>query len=212
MSEVQEGAETRVTEVETGEDPWRLFIAIELPGSIRRSLSDLVTRLQKGFQFTSCRPSWVSTESMHLTLRFLGPLSPDRVPALVSALEPVVAASQAPLMRAMTLGVFPDWKKPRVLWVGVRDKHDRLAPLQSEIERIVVSQGFDPEGRAWKPHLTLARFRSLKGTHVVRDIARSHDPFRSERFIPPSVTLMRSELRADGPIYTRVATLRFAPE
>ncbi len=146
---------------------------------------------------------------MHLTLRFLGPVSADRVPGLIAALEPLVASSGAPQMRFMSLGVFPDWKKPRVLWVGARDKNHRLAPLQAAIEKAVVDEGFEPESQRWKPHLTLARFRSLKGTHVLRDIARSHDSYRSELFFPAGISVMRSELHPEGARYTRVATLRF---
>src|SRR5690606_3760254 len=122
--------------------------------------------------FTACRPSWSSTETLHLTLRFLGSVEPDRVPEIIAGLQPVVAGFGPPRMRAMSLGVFPDWKNPRVLWVGVRDKNDRLVPLQAAIEAAVLELGFEPERQRWKPHLTLGRFRSLKATHVVRDIAR----------------------------------------
>lgn len=198
-------------EAAPAEKPWRMFVAIELPGRIRRSISDLTSALQKGFQFSACRPSWASTDTLHLTLRFLGPVPRERVPELIAALEPRVRASEAPRMRAMSLGVFPDWKKPRVLWVGVRDKNDRLIPLQRSIEEAVVELGFDPERKSWKPHLTLARFRSLKGTHVVRGLAKAHDDYRSELFVPQGVTLMRSELRPEGAKHTRVATFAFAP-
>lgn len=192
------------------EKPWRMFIAIELPGSIRRSLGDLTSRMQKGFQFSSCRPSWASTETLHLTLRFLGPVSPERVPEIAAALEPVVARFEAPRMRAMSLGVFPDWKRPRVLWVGVRDKNDCLVPLQRSIEQAVETLGFEPERQRWKPHLTLARFRSLKGVHVVKDVAKAHDTYRSELFVPRGVTLMRSELRPEGAKHTRAAVFAFS--
>lgn len=194
------------------EKPWRMFIAIELPGRIRRSLADLTDRMQKGLQFSACRPSWVSTDTMHLTLRFLGPVSPERVPELLAALEPVVARFEPPRMRAMSLGVFPDWKRPRVLWVGVRDKNDCLTPLQRSIETAVEALGFEPERQRWKPHLTLARFRSLKGTHVAKDVAKAHDTFRSELFVPKGVTLMRSELLPEGAKHTRVATFAFKAE
>lgn len=192
------------------EEHWRLFIAIDLPEGIRAAVADLQGRLRKAFQFTSCAPSWVAPETMHLTLRFLGDVPAAWVPLLADAVRPLAAAAEAPRMRAMGLGVFPDWKRPRVLWTGVRDKNDRLLPLQREVENAVRSLGFEGEPQAYRPHLTLARFRRLKGTHAVKDIARSHDGFRTELFVPPCILLMRSQLGDGGARHSVVAEMPFA--
>jgi RNA 2',3'-cyclic 3'-phosphodiesterase len=132
----------------------RLFIAIELPESIRESLDDLLGRLRKAFHFTACSPAWVAPASMHLTLRFLGPTPPDRVEPLGAALRSLTAGFAPPRLRAMELGVFPDWKRPRVLWVGVRDKNDVLRPLQLAVEQLAREAGLRARNAALQtpPH------------------------------------------------------------
>jgi RNA 2',3'-cyclic 3'-phosphodiesterase len=192
--------------------PLRLFIAIELPEPLREALADLIGRLRKAFHFTACSPSWVAPASMHLTLRFLGATPPDRVEALKQELAAVAGGFPPPRLRAMELGVFPDWKRPRVLWVGVRDKNDVLRPLQAALEAKVRELGFEAERQAFRPHLTLARFRRLKGVHVVRPIAETHKGFRSEVFAPAGLSLMQSELGPEGARYTRLSEARFASE
>jgi 2'-5' RNA ligase len=192
-------------------ESWRLFIAIELPAEIREAIADLQSRLRKAFQFTSCAPAWVAPESMHLTLRFLGEVPAELVPLVAEGLQPIAAATEAPRLRAMGLGVFPDWKSPRVLWMGMRDKNDRLRPLQRSIEDQARALGFEPDPKPYRPHLTLARFRSLKGTHTVKGIAASHDSFRTELFTPDSVALMRSQAGEGGARYTALAHAPFAP-
>lgn len=195
----------------SGEERWRLFIAIELPDAIRESVVDVQDRLRKAFRFTACTPAWTPSDTLHLTLRFLGDVSAELVPLVVEGLLPIAAATEAPRMRAMGLGVFPDWKRPRVLWTGVRDKNERLIPLQRSVEDWVRSMGFEAEAQPYRPHLTLARFRSLKATHAVRGIARTHDNFRTELFTPPFVSLMRSQLQEGGAKHTRLASAPFAP-
>lgn len=187
----------------------RLFVAIELPDSLRAALSDLMDRLKKGFHFTPATPAWVSPETMHLTLRFLGPTSSNRVPALIGGLRRVAGAFEPPRLRAMGLGAFPDWRRPRVLWVGMRDKTGRLLPIHDALERWAVGQGYGPEPQPFRPHLTLARFRSLRGTHAAREIADAHNDFRSELFTPPGLSLIRSELRPDGARHTHLAEAPF---
>lgn len=173
----------------------RLFIAIPLPDEIIRRLDALTVALKKGFQFTPCRPSWVAAESIHLTLRFLGASDGSKIEPLGAALEKAAAAYAPFQLHAQELGVFPDWRRPRVLWVGLAEATGKLKSFQQEIELLAVALGFEPSSAPFHPHLTLARFRSQKGVNAARGIVQSHQDFRSPAFTASEAVLYRSELR-----------------
>lgn len=188
----------------------RLFIAIPLPGRVRKELERLRSDLQKAFQFTKCEPSWASPETFHLTLRFLGDTPEAKVEPLAADLRAMIAKCPAPQLRAYGLDVFPDFQRPKVLWTGMMERTDGLEPLQREIERIAVSNGFDPERNDYLPHLTLARFRRARGTNVVRDIVGSHQGFRGEPFTAAEIILYQSHLGHSGASHEPLRRFAFA--
>lgn len=189
----------------------RLFIAIPLPGRVRAELERLSSDLQKAFQFTKCEPSWASPETFHLTLRFLGDTPESKIESLASDLRSAIAKREPPQLRAYGLDVFPDFQRPKVLWTGMMERTDGLEPLQHEIERIAVSQGFDPERNDYLPHLTLARFRRARGTNVVRGIVQSHQGFRGSPFTAAEVILYQSHLGRSGVSHEPLQRFAFSP-
>jgi 2'-5' RNA ligase len=100
-------------------------------------------------------------------------------------------------------------KKPRVLWVGLYG--GGLAELVERTETALSPLGFPPEEREFTPHLTIARFRSTRGwERLLAAIKDARDQsFGVSRIA--KATLYRSELRADGPVYTSLTELSFGP-
>lgn len=190
----------------------RLFIAIPLPGRLRSSIEKLSRNLQTAFEFTPCRPSWTTSASWHLTLRFLGETADERIEALGTELKSVVSGFEAPRLRAMEVGCFPDVRRPRVLWVGMRDKNDQLKPLQRQVEELARQQGFEPEKRPYQPHLTLARFRSQKGVFTVPKIVEAHRNFRTELTPAREVNLYRSVLGREGARHEALVRVSFSDQ
>jgi 2'-5' RNA ligase len=186
----------------------RLFLAIPLPGGIIDALADIQSRLRKGFQFTACRPSWPAPRSMHLTVRFLGDTPGGSVPALIGALEEALRGHPPISLTARGLGVFPDWRRPKVLWVGIEDPGGGLARIHQTVEKVVQTRGYDADRPEFHPHLTLARFRSLKGVQAAKNVVLSHRQFKSKPFPVEELTLFRSELRPEGAAHQAVR--RFA--
>lgn len=179
----------------------RLFIALAIPQPVQSELAKLIENLKKGFQFTASRPSWVQPAMIHLTLRFLGKVESGRIEELSSELRSVAEAFPPMSLSAHGLGVFPSWRRPRVLWTRIRGGRSPLLPLQSGIEEAVVKLGFDPEANPFNPHLTLARFRSMTGAEAARKIVTAHAGFRSTEFIVPEIRLYRSDLRPEGAVH-----------
>ena len=126
----------------------RLFVALDLPDSVKRSLEPLAKGLGD--------VRWSTPDQQHLTLRFIGEVGNGAVPEVVEALATVPAMPFALTLEG--LGHFPPRGEPRVLWVGVQ-KSAELARLKRRIDRALEQAGIPPDGRKFAPHVTLARFR-----------------------------------------------------
>ncbi|HSF16809.1 MAG TPA: RNA 2',3'-cyclic phosphodiesterase [Vicinamibacteria bacterium] len=135
----------------------RVFFAIELSPGVRASLVELAQELAPRIDTARLVPP----QNIHLTLRFLGETKEDRLTGLVTRLRPEIRLSPGFELRFGGVGVFPDARRPRVLWVAVVDPPQALFDLHSLIERFVGEAGFVPEERKFAPHLTLARFRRV---------------------------------------------------
>ena len=130
----------------------RLFVAIEISAEIRARINEFVTRLQP--RLTNAR--WARPEGLHITLKFLGNVADERRPIIEQALHRIDAPRfEVSLHR---IGVFPNPKSPRVLWVGI-ESGPELTNLAKETDNVLASLGFEREKRAFTPHVTLARFK-----------------------------------------------------
>ncbi len=183
----------------------RAFIAIELPDEVRRGLAGLRRELQRDeHRFVK----WVDPEAIHLTLKFLGNIPSRRVTEIARAIE-VAAKATAPFeLDVSGLGVFPNLRQVRVLWVGIGGEVDRLKELQRGIDTELAALGFDREDRPFVPHLTLARVRQGASPSDRRSLAELVDTAVFEDKYEAkveTVSLMRSELTPAGAIYSRLS-------
>jgi 2'-5' RNA ligase len=133
----------------------RAFIAIPLPEPLLEKLVTLQRQLAEQVPPRSVR--WVRAEGIHLTLKFLGDTPTEKLPEIKWALAAVARHAPVCIFTVGGLGCFPNPRRPRVVWVGVEEPTGRLAALQKAIEEVMVPCGYPPEGRSFKPHLTLGR-------------------------------------------------------
>lgn len=131
----------------------RLFVALEVPEpprrEVRRRVDAVRDRLPRG--------RWVDLENVHLTLLFLGETAEGDVPALAAGLREAFARCPPLDLRLSSGGTFPPGRPARVAWVGV-EAPEELTTLQADITQAAVQAlGFEPEERAYHPHVTLAR-------------------------------------------------------
>ena len=187
----------------------RCFVAIELPAEARRRLGTLTAGLREA-GVRGLRP--VNPEGVHLTLKFLGDVSASQVGAVSAAMEGAAAAARPFDLELRGLGGFPDLRRPRVLWVGVEGDLEALQRLYEAVEAALSPLGFPPEGRAFTPHLTLARLREGTPTEE-RARAAAHLTslaWEEGAAIPVGgVSLMRSTLRPGGAVYSRLCWAAF---
>ncbi len=171
----------------------RAFVALPLPDTLRRAVAETIRRLKPslpGLRF-------VRDEGAHVTLRFLGWTRADTIAALEAPLRAAAAACPPLDLAVRGLGTFPERGRPRVLWLGLEVPR-AAAALQAACERTAVAAGFEPETRAFHPHLTLGRWgdraRRLPLPDV--DLGSAH---------VGALVLYRSELRPSGSVYTPLA-------
>jgi 2'-5' RNA ligase len=131
----------------------RAFIAVEIAPKTVQKISEAITQLK--LWIPGIR--WVAPTNLHLTLKFLGDIDEAKVGPIAEALQRHLAPFPRFTINAKGLGVFPDAKRPRVLWVGLEGSY--LTTLASTVETALEPLGFVPEKRGFKPHLTVGRWR-----------------------------------------------------
>jgi 2'-5' RNA ligase len=185
---------------------WRLFVAIDLGSAARAAIVAAQDE---------CRPldlpvRWVDPAGAHLTLQFLGDTDPAFVAPIGEALRAAVAARPPFVLRTAAPGVFPNPRRPRVIWLGLDGPLDRLNRLQVEVAAALAPFGFPREARAFRPHLTLGRVRegsdaagiaTALGPAFMRIAAHTAAPLPVD-----AIHLIRSELRFGGARYTTLAS------
>lgn len=190
----------------------RCFLALDLSDEVRNALADLLERLQKGATFSGAHPTWVRSESIHLTLHFLGNVEQKTLEAMKPELDAVAARFPCPRLEVRRLGCFPNDKTPKVLWIGVARPDRALLELQQALVPVLVRAGLTPErGRPYHPHLTLARIKSMRGLRGLMDVVASHRAYDAGECRPGELILFKSELLPDGAVYTPLHRSPLAP-
>ena len=180
----------------------RSFLAFELPSEIREQIAKISRELQQ----SSLPVRWVKTENIHLTIIFLGSVSEDTIDDIKEKSGAVVERFSAIKIRLNGIGVFPNWRRPRVFWVGLDGEIESLSNLRNELQTELKALGFKPEKRPFRPHLTLGRFKSsLERDEELKWILdRFHDTNSNPHYLNELI-LFKSDLKPGGPVYTKMA-------
>jgi 2'-5' RNA ligase len=182
----------------------RLFVAIDVPEDVRASLAGVVAKLRP-----TCRSvRWVRIEGIHVTLKFIGEIAPEKVGNIRAALSAVAERPPIPIV-FRGLGYFPNERRPRVLWAGV-EAGPELARLASEVDTALHPLGVAREDREYSPHLTLARFKEPRGLEALRTAIAKAGPLEFGATTAREFHLYQSVLKPGGAEYTRVATFSFS--
>lgn len=178
----------------------RSFIAIEIDENARRRLG--AVRGAGILEGGGVR--WVRPESLHLTLKFLGEIAPSAVPLVTEAMEEASQDVGPFYLELKGLGFFPDARRPRVFWAGIRDRGGGMARLHARLEEALGRRGFPMDTRPFHPHLTLARIKG-RLDRPPRMEGRGDDLFGAQTV--HEMVLFKSELRPQGPRYTSLSVV-----
>jgi 2'-5' RNA ligase len=190
----------------------RLFVAVEIDEALRRAAAGLASALQVRATQTApaSKITWVPDERRHLTVRFIGQVSDDRVAGITEVLSRPLAASPFAI-EVSGVGVFPARGAPTVLWAGVLDPTGGLAALENEVSTRLSGLGFAREDRPFRAHLTLARVREAAGLRA-RTLLDALDTRRLGTMTVRAITLFESRLSPRGPQYRVIQRTRLGGE
>jgi 2'-5' RNA ligase len=150
---------------------------------------------------------WTDAGRLHLTLKFLGEVAADRLPAVRAAVDAAAAGHASFTLELRGAGAFPAVQRPRVVWVGTGAGALEASALAASLELALAPLGFAPEQRPFTAHLTVGRFREPPRDRAAlpRLIEAVRDRLWGEAVVP-AVHLVRSDLFPAGPNYSILAT------
>ncbi len=184
----------------------RLFIALNLPPELRRELHDATRELRE-----LAPGAWTRAENLHLTMKFLGQRPTTEVEPLTDLIGDV-ARGFPPLRLALRgVGAFPSLRRARIVWIGV-EPEPHLELLKHELETAGAALGYEIEGRAFRPHVTLGRLREA-GREQLAALGRAAVRVKFARTAEVrTVDLMQSQPGQGGSRYTVLAAAPLGKE
>ena len=201
--------------------PIRIFMAVAISEAIREKLTGIQVRLKQA----GADVGWVAPVNIHLTLLFLGTVFESQASAPAAAIDGITAVYQPCTLEVKGIGYFGRAQSPRVIWAGLTgncltgnrltgncltDDLQPLLALQREIASAAKRTGIFSDDKPFHPHLTIGRVRSSRRA---QELLHAIEPCRGTALGPlaiKSVRLMKSELTAQGPIYTMLHESRLS--
>ena len=183
------------------EDIDRLFVGVPIPAEALAACAVLLDGVRAQHGGRGVR--WVSTENLHLTLRFLGLLPPSRIGECGRAVDE--AAASVPPFEVMLAGAgsFPGDRRPRAIWLGIERGADELGTISLALDAALVRTGMAHDDRPFRPHLTVARTDAAGTAGSLSVAAALHEAAEGWRtgFTADRVVLYRSHLGGGPPRY-----------
>lgn len=183
---------------------FRAFIAIDLPPDILSQIHSITTSLR--IRTAELPVRWIPAENVHLTLKFLGDVSSTNVDMVSEIVQRTAIGYDCFELSVGSLGVFPNARRPRVIWIGV-EAPQVLGAIQRVIDQETTRLGYDTKDQTFSPHLTIGRvsrgagYRELK---AISDFLESESVGFLGAARVSQINLYRSDLKPSGAEYTRI--------
>jgi RNA 2',3'-cyclic 3'-phosphodiesterase len=183
----------------------RAFIGVQIAPEVRAKISAAINQLAPAIPGIR----WVPEDNFHFTLMFLGTIEESRLESVSEALVKAARPFRQFTISAKRLGVFPDLKRARVLWVGLEG--DEMPALATSIETVLEPVGFPRETRIFRPHLTVGRWRHPSSSHQeLGDKLKRWNNIEFGESVIDEVILFQSVLKPTGAVYRPLKVVRLA--
>ena len=185
----------------------RTFIAIDFPPEIIEKIEQVIDYFKT--QTPESALKWVAPEKLHLTIKFIGEISGEILPQAKSLISDALKNQQAFFISIQGLGMFPDVKNPRVIWLGIAGG-DPLVMIHESLDQRLKEIQIKPEPRGYSPHLTIARVLRQTDQKTARLIGDTLSKFTVDSLGTIRVNeirLYQSDLTPRGPNYTPLLTV-----
>jgi len=185
----------------------RSFIAIEIPVEIQNAIAHSIASIKNTLPKPLIR--WVAPHNVHLTLKFLGDVSPANLERVADTLKVETASHKMFSISIGGLGAFPTQKRARVIWIGL-DAPPALAALQHGVDAVSVQLGYPREERPFSPHLTIGRVAQTASSTDLQQIRSALESTKVGMLgtvCVEAIHIFKSDLQPGGSVYTRLHTL-----
>jgi 2'-5' RNA ligase len=181
----------------------RVFVALDVPESVRSSIAAFIAKLRPACNFAR----WVRVEGLHVTLKFIGEVPPEKIAAITASLARIPFHNPIAI-NFRNVGFFPNQKRPLVFWAGI-EAGPELPALAEAVNASLEPLGIAREQKTFSPHLTLARFKPARGTPDLESLHKAiaaAAPLEFGSAVAKEFHLYQSVLKPGGAEYTRLAT------
>lgn len=173
---------------------------MSLPEELKARISGIQERLKPA----GADVSWTRAEGMHLTLKFFGEIEEKRISKIEKAMDMAVAGIPPFTLTVSGMGMFPDARRPRVVWIGLKEDGGSLMRLYKGVEEELRKIGFPSEDRKFTPHITLGRLRSNKNVDKLLKLVEEEKTAELGSFKVSDIHLIQSMLKPAGAEYTEL--------
>lgn len=191
----------------------RTFIGIHLSPALLSAFESLIARLQQCPGSQAAR--WVPAKNIHLTLKFLGDVPAEQLPRIYGAVEHTAACHAPFQLEVANVGCFPNTRRPRVVWVGLKGDLEALLRLQGDLEGALERLGYPRERRPFTPHLTIARVKQQAVSSEVAALGQSiatYGPVTLGIVDVSRIHVIKSTLQPSGAVYTDLSSAQLGAE
>lgn len=183
----------------------RTFIAIPLPESIIEHTFDIRNKLD----ILTTDVKWVEKENYHITLKFLGETNRDIINNIYVYLDMITKDMPIIKLKTSQISFFPNYKRPRVIWLGVDGELDKANNLGERIDYFLTEEGYAEE-RKRDFHITLGRIKTDNSQKSLIDkMLNINNEIINKNFIVDRLNFMESQLTPKGPIYNIHKSFKF---
>jgi 2'-5' RNA ligase len=184
----------------------RAFLAAELPPNLQDAIQTATASVRRSLGADLVR--WVPAHNVHLTLKFLGDVSPASLDLIKHMLE-TEAGNHEPFDATIEgFGCYPSARRPRILWVGL-EAPPSLSSLHHDLNAAAARLGYPAEDRDFSPHLTIGRVRQNATATELQKIRAEVEHLQLGNLGTTrveSIHLFKSDLLPTGSVYTRLFT------
>jgi 2'-5' RNA ligase len=179
----------------------RAFIAIKLPLNLKSAISGIQEELKR----TLPTVSWTKPDNLHITLKFLGEISPEQAVNIKQIITENAKATFGFRIKLETLGVFPNTRCARIIYMGANEGSLEIKQIVEQLELKLAQLGIPKENRSFSSHITIGRIRSRIGQFEIETALNKASRLLDNKnfgFVADSITLFKSTLGVEGPTYT----------
>ncbi|PIQ90845.1 MAG: RNA 2',3'-cyclic phosphodiesterase [Candidatus Omnitrophica bacterium CG11_big_fil_rev_8_21_14_0_20_41_12] len=186
----------------------RAFIAIDLPPQIK----DAISKTQDKFKNALPKISWVKPVNLHLTLKFLGEISPKQLDLINQIIDKICSKANNFKIRLEAMDLLPDIARARIIWIGTEKIEAQLQQIVEELETKLSQLGIPKEKRHFCAHITIGRIKTHIAPSILEEtLGKLKNGLLREKlkFAAEKITLFQSTLGPAGPDYAVLKEANF---